>query len=332
MISGFKRFWAWPSELEKNGILGINQRNLGYIFENNPRKLYPCVDDKLMTKRICESHNIPMPETYGVLKSHRDCKNFQTLIGDHKEFVIKPASGAAGRGILVIADRKGEEYTTPSGRTIHWSDLRYHLSTIVSGLFSLAGQEDRVIIEQRIVSHPTMMTMAVEGTPDIRVIIYRGVPAMAMIRLPTSASGGRANLHQGAVAAAVDLATGHTFGGVCSNRAITHHPDTKKEIAGIQIPQWRDLLDAAMRTSDALKIGYVGVDFMIDANVGPIMLEANARPGLAIQLANREGILKRLDFIDSLSEEQRQGDERWKFIEAQNGRQDDSSLRIVAEG
>ena len=94
---------------------------------------------------------------------------------------------------------------------------------------------------------------------------------------PPSRSDGRANLHQGAVAAAIDLSTGRTFGGVCDNRAITHHPDTTQPIAGIQIPLWRDLLDAAMRTSDALGMEYVGVDFMIDEKVGPVVLEANAR-------------------------------------------------------
>ena len=332
MANGFTRFWAWPAELKKSGILGINRRNVDYIFENNSRHRYPHVDNKLLTKEICADKGIPLPETYAILSTHRDCQRFGELIGDHQEFVIKPASGAAGRGILVILKRNEEYYFTPGGRGISWSDLRYHLSTILSGLYSLGGQEDEVIVEQRIVSHPTLMAMAIEGTPDIRVVIYRCMPVMAMLRLPTQLSGGRANLHQGAVAAAIDLATGCTFGGVCQNRWITHHPDTKQPIAGVQIPQWKELLDAAMSTCDALKLGYVGVDFMIDAESGPVMLEANARPGLAIQLANREGILPKLAFIDSLSEAQRTGDRRWEYISQLNGKDDDSSLRVVADG
>ena len=219
---------------------------------------------------------------------------------------------------MVITEREKDIYSTPGGRQITWSELRYHLSTILSGLYSLGGQEDKVIGEQRVVSHPTIMSRAVEGTPDIRVVIYDGMPAMAMIRLPTSRSDGRANLHQGAVAAAIDLSTGRTFGGVCDNRAITHHPDTTQPIAGIQIPLWRDLLDAAMRTSDALGMEYVGVDFMIDEKVGPVVLEANARPGLAIQLANRQGILPRLAYIEALTEDQRSGERRWEHIHRLN--------------
>ena len=312
--NGFRRFWAWPAELRKSGILGINDRNVSYIVENNPRHLYPRVDNKLLTKQICQEHGIPVPETYSVLSKHGQLKRFVSEVGRLSEFVVKPASGAAGRGIVVIASREGDNFITSGGRVITWSDLRYHLSTIISGLYSLGGQQDSAILERRIVSHPAMMDLAVEGTPDIRVIIYRGVPAMAMIRLPTTQSSGRANLHQGAVAAAIDLSTGRTFGGVCANRAITHHPDTKQLIAGIEIPAWRDLLDAAMRLADALEIGYVGVDFVIDAKTGPVVLEANARPGLAIQLAHRQGILPRLKQIDSLTPAQRSGDRRWELI------------------
>ncbi len=326
---GFRRFWAWPDELRFSGILGINDRNVSYIVENNPRRLYPRLDNKLLTKQICQENGIPVPETYGVLSEHSQLRQFCEKVSSLSEFVVKPASGAAGRGIVVIASRSGDSFFTAGGREITASDLRYHLSTIISGLYSLGGQEDSAILEQRIVSHPTIMNLAIEGTPDIRVILYRGIPAMAMIRLPTTQSGGRANLHQGAVAAAIDLANGLTFGGVCENRAITHHPDTKQLIAGIEIPAWREVLDASMRLSDELEMGYVGVDFVIDAKIGPVVLEANARPGLAIQLAHREGIVPRLKFIDSLSPAQRTGDRRWELIPGLAG-EPEMPLRILA--
>ncbi len=325
----FKRSWAWPNELRSSGILGINERNVSYIVENNPRRLYPRVDNKLLTKKICQEHGIPVPETYAVFSEHNHVKRFDDEIDHLTEFVVKPASGAAGRGIVVIAERKENSFITASGREISRSDLRYHLSTVISGLYSFGGQEDSVIIERRIVSHPAMMSLAVEGTPDIRVILYRGVPVMAMIRLPTTQSGGRANLHQGAVAAAIDLSTGITFGGVRENRAISEHPDTKQPIAGIQIPSWREVLDGSMRLSDALGMGYVGVDFVIDVKTGPVVLEANARPGLAIQLAHREGILPRLNFIDTLTDEQRSGERRWELIPGLAG-EPETPLRILA--
>jgi alpha-L-glutamate ligase-like protein len=308
------RLFAWPHQLEEAGVLGINYRNLAFIQESNPRALYPRVDDKTITKGICQANGIPVPETYAVIRRYGDVRRFPRLIGGRSEFVIKPASGAAGRGIVVIAGRKGKDYVTSSGRVISEADLDYHLSTILSGLYSLGGQVDSAIVEQRIIMHPIMERIAVGGTPDVRVILYKNVPVMAMVRLPTTQSEGRANLHQGAAAAAVNLMTGRTFGGVCNNRMITRHPDTGELIAGLEIPGWRELLGAAMKLSDALEMGYIGVDFVIDAKIGAVVLEANARPGLAIQVAHRIGLLPRLKFIESLPREALVGERRWALL------------------
>ncbi|MEX2310001.1 MAG: alpha-L-glutamate ligase-like protein [Pirellulales bacterium] len=309
-----RRLFVWPVELEESGVLGINQRNLAFIQESNPRALYPRVDNKIVTKGICHAHGIPVPETYAVIRRYGDVRRFPKLIGDRTEFVVKPASGAAGRGIIVINRRKSKDYETPGGRVISEGELDYHLSTILSGLYSLGGQVDNAIVEQRIIMHPTMERIAVGGTPDVRVILYRHVPIMAMVRLPTIQSEGRANLHQGAAAAAVHLVTGRTFGGVCNNRMIARHPDTGELIGGLEIHGWRDLLAASMKLSDALEMGYIGVDFVIDAKIGPVVLEANARPGLAIQVAHRMGLLPRLKLIDSMPREALLGNRRWDLL------------------
>lgn len=294
-----KRTWAWPSELHARGLLGLNARNADFISPRNPRAHYPRVDDKCLTKRICEQRGIPVPQTYAVIECQGDIRRFPEMIRDRRDFVIKPASGSEGRGIIVIVDHDGETFVTAGEERLSVADLRYHLSTTLSGLYSLGGQTDSAILEQRIIRHSAFEKVAVRGTPDIRVVLYRSVPVMAMVRLPTAASRGRANLHQGAIAAAVNLATGTTFGGVCKNRVIETHPDTGARIAGLQIPFWDKLLTAATDLADALEMGYIGVDFVLDANVGPVVLEANARPGLAIQIANRIGLRPRLDFVDA---------------------------------
>lgn len=315
MNSSRRRLLALPHQLDESGVLGINHRNLLFIQENNPRALYPRVDDKTVTKAICQSHGIPVPETYCVIRRYGDVKRFLELIGDRSEFVIKPASGAGGRGIMVISKRAGTNFATPGGRDVSWGDLHYHLCTILSGLYSLGGQMDNAIVEQLIIIHRSLVRIAVGGTPDVRVILYRNVPVMAMVRLPTEESGGRANLHQGAIAAAVHLVTGRTFGGVCRNRVISRHPDTNELIAGFEIPHWKELLAAAMRLSEALGLGYLGVDFVVDEKSGPVVLEANARPGLAIQVAHGCGLLPRLALVDSQRPEDRVGDKRWDLIQ-----------------
>jgi alpha-L-glutamate ligase-like protein len=255
-----------------------------------------------------------VPETYALIERHGDVRRLGELIDGREDFVIKPCEGAEGRGIVVIAGHEGDQYVTPGGERFTLVELRYHLATILAGLYSLGGQPDRAIVEQRIMRHPVFEDVAVGGTPDVRIVLYRGVPVMAMVRLPTQASRGRANLHQGAVAAAVHLRTGRTFGGVFMNRAVSTHPDSGNLIAGIEIPGWQELLAAAIHLAEGLEMGYIGVDFVLDATLGPVVLEANARPGLAIQIANRRGLLPRLDLVDAQPVEMLRPDRRMELV------------------
>lgn len=319
MIAALQHLWAAPRQLLARGVLGINCRNNAFVLETNPRSHYPRVDDKLVTKRICEARGIPVPETYASIERQGDIRRFADIVRERPQFVIKPGAGSEGRGIIVIVEHDGETFRTAGDERFTLADLRYHLSTTLSGLYSLAGQHDCAIVEQRIVRHAAFERIAVGGTPDIRVVLYRSVPVMAMVRLPTRASRGRANLHQGAVAAAVHLRTGETFGGVCQNRIVATHPDTGASIAGLRIPFWDKLLSAASTLADALEMGYIGVDFVLDATRGPVVLEANARPGLTIQLANRCGLLPRLRFIERQPAEALTPERRLELVAAVSG-------------
>ena len=294
------RGWAWSWELNRFGVLGINRRNLKYLAEWNPRGKYKLVDDKVLTKRLCEEHRIAVPQTYAVIDRFGDLKRLPEAIRGREQFVVKPASGAGGRGVLVVTESHGRWFVRPNGSRLSFAELRYHVSAMLSGLYSLGGQPDRAIIEELVVPHPVFEGLTVGGTPDIRIVVYRGVPALAMLRLPTKASRGRANLHQGAVAAGIDLDTGRTLGGVCRNRAVAAHPDTGLAVGGLAIPQWEQVLATATAVSEAVGMGYIGVDIMLDQAKGAIVLEANARPGLAVQIANRRGLVRVLRDIDAM--------------------------------
>ena len=69
----------------------------------------------------------------------------------------------------------------------------------------------------------------------------------------------------------------------------------------IEIPGWAGLLELAARSADATGLGFIGADIVIDRDRGPLLLELNARPGLAIQLANRAGLAPRIRAVDALS-------------------------------
>ena len=190
-------WFVWPSELRKAGVLGMNERNLEFIAKENKRALFPLVDDKVLTKAICHQNEIPCPETYGVIQNYGDITHFHDFVTNRGEFVVKPARGSGGRGVLVFKERAGEDYLSFDGTIVTKDELNYHLASILSGLYSLGGQPDKVIIEERIVKHSIFEKVATGGTPDIRIIAYHHSPLMGMLRLPTELSKGRANLHQG---------------------------------------------------------------------------------------------------------------------------------------
>ncbi len=289
--------------LRDAGLLGMNRRNAEYIMRYNHRSAYPLVDDKLLTKRLAEEYSIPTPRLYHVIEYHGDLAGLKDVLADRRNFVVKPARGAGGSGIVLINERTKSGFIKQNGEAISWIDLTYHISDILSGIHSLGGLEDRAFIEALIQPDPVFDAVNYHGVPDIRIIAYRGVPVMGMLRLPTRESDGKANLHRGAVGVGIDISEGTTLAGVHRAGIITHHPDTGHPLTGIPVPHWDVMLSIAARASDMTHLGYLGVDLVIDLERGPMLLEMNARPGLQIQIANQMGLRRRLELIEQASED-----------------------------
>jgi alpha-L-glutamate ligase-like protein len=290
--------WKTYRRLQQRGILSINRRNSDYVLRYNPRRLYPLVDDKLKTKKLAIAAGIAVPSLYGLIETERQIAQFSQLVAPHTDFVIKPAHGAGGDGIIVITGRVFDRYRQINGKLLTQHDITYHLSCLISGAYSLGGHVDYALIERRVIVDPVFASISHEGVPDIRIICLLGYPAMAMVRLPTRLSGGKANLHQGAIGVGIDLATGLTAGGVHHNDLVDYHPDTLNSTLNIQVPYWDDILCIAARCYELTGMGYLGVDIVLDQEHGPLMLELNARPGLNIQIANRMGIVSRYRLIE----------------------------------
>jgi len=286
-------------KLVQAGVLGINRRNADYTLRVNPRHLYPLVDDKLQTKVLAEKFGISTPTLYATFKISRQVRDLATIVREYPDFVVKPAHGSGGSGILVIKDSTADGFQKINGELITPADLSHHILNILSGMYSLGGQPDHAMIEYRVQPDPTFKAISYQGVPDIRIILYLGVPVMAMVRLPTQQSSGKANLHQGAIGAGIDLSTGRTLHAVTGNRSIYAHPDTHNPIADVRIPNWDALLSLASRCNELTGLGYQGADFVLDRARGPLLLELNARPGLNIQIANHAGLIPRLQMIEA---------------------------------
>jgi alpha-L-glutamate ligase-like protein len=271
-------------------LLGLNRRNHDLLARYNPRALFQVVDHKLKTKAALGALGLPVVETLQVYRVQRDIAGFAVHAQRWSDFVIKPAQGAGGEGVVVVTGRQGDDFVTSSGRCLQARDLESHLSDILGGVFSLNQRYDEALVERRLRAHPVLAPLSFQGLPDIRVIVFRGVPLLAMLRLATAASKGRANLHLGGIGVGIDLVSGVTTHVLAGKRWLTAHPDTDMPLGGVRMPHWQDILSIAARCADAVALGYLGVDLAVDAECGPCVLELNARPGLSIQLANRQGL------------------------------------------
>ena len=284
--------------LDGKGVLGINRRNAEYMLPSNPRHCYPLVDDKTLTKQLAEKAGVAVPELYGVIEIQQQVRALPRLLDKYPNFVVKPARGSQGDGIIVVTGRFRNYYHTADDSLIDDHEMCFHVTNILSGVYSLGGQADKALIEYRVNFDPVFEAITYRGVPDVRIIVYRGVPVMAMVRLPTRLSGGKANLHQGAIGTGVDMATGTTLTAVWRNEIVAEHPDTGNPVSGVQIPHWDTLMELSARSYELTGLGYQGIDIVLDRDKGPLILEFNARPGLAIQIANQAGLRTRLEIVE----------------------------------
>jgi alpha-L-glutamate ligase-like protein len=294
------RLWVGPLRLGRDGIMGMNCRNIEFIGKYNDRRLYPLVDDKLRTKLLAHEHGLSTPTLRFVIREQHEIRHVDSRLANLDGFAIKPARGSGGKGIVVVAGRRGDRFIKASGAEIGIEDIRRDLTNILAGLYSLAGSPDIAIIEDLIRLNPRFEGYSHQGIPDIRIIVFKGYPVMAMLRLSTQASDGKANLHQGAIGVGLDIATGNGIHAVQFGRRVHVHPDTGKPLNEITTPDWPLLLTLAARCYEMTGLGYIGADLVLDRDHGPALLELNARPGLAIQIANGCGLLPRLRHIEAL--------------------------------
>lgn len=299
-----------PAELRKYGIMGMNQRNLEFIGRFNDRDKYPLVDDKLKTKHLAQEHGLKVPKLLAVAKRQHEIAGVVKELTKLSRFAIKPAKGSGGKGIWVINGKTETGFLKTSGVEVSQRDLERHLSNILAGLYSLSGVPDVAVIESLIEFDDQFNDLSYQGVPDIRLIVFQGYPVMAMLRCATKASDGKANLHQGAVGIGLDIATGKSIRAMQFGRPIKAHPDTGADLLNIEVPNWHEFLLLSAHCFEMTELGYIGTDLVLDKNQGPLLLELNARPGLAIQIANKQGLTPRLRILQEVASRHRTPAER----------------------
>lgn len=295
---GLKKLYALlnvdRAKLEK--VLGMNRRNLGYVYPSNPRKYFEYANDKLLTKKSLEGRRLRVPKTYLTISFFYELVELEAALRNYSSFVIKPSSGSGGKGIMVLSGYEDDHWISVSGKRYTFEDIKKHIADIIFGVYSFS-MNDTAIIEERIVQNSTISQLSPHGLADIRMINYRGGNVKAMLRIATIASDGRANLHQGGIGASIDLLSGKTLTARIANEDITHHPDTGIALLDVEMPAWQEVLQLCEEVSKAIPLDYLGIDIALSES-GPVILEVNARPGIEIQNVAGEGLREKLSEID----------------------------------
>ncbi|HUC95223.1 MAG TPA: sugar-transfer associated ATP-grasp domain-containing protein [Candidatus Saccharimonadales bacterium] len=283
-----------------SSILGLNARTQLFAYRYNTKRGKNIADSKIQTAKILKKANVSHPKIYKKFTDPRDVFEFDWASLPDK-FALKPSRGMGGEGIIVVKKRlKDGGWLTTQKERVAADDLRLHVLDTLEGAFSMGNVPDVAFIQEYVGRAKAFRRWAYRGTPDIRIIVFNKVPVMAMLRLPTKESGGRANLHQGALGVGVDIATGITTKAIWHGEQVVFKPGTERKLRGIKIPGWTMVLETAVKAQIASGLGYVGVDIVVHPEKGPMVLELNAQPGLQIQLANMEGLKKRLERVEDL--------------------------------
>lgn len=267
------------------------------VSRYNPKEVLETLD-KIEEKKRLDEAGVPIPDTFLILEDLIDLERFEKWLSERKEgFVIKPSRGHGGSGVLVVLKRVASRFILTSGRGVEKHQLERHARKIIEGHYT-KGTPDRVIIEQKLTLSRKLRELMTPGLADIRVVALKGFPLMAMTRLPTRRSGGKANIHQGAIGAGISISDGAIGSATYLRKNVKLHPVSGRALIGFRFNMWDEILETASAAADAMDMGFVGVDLAVDDRKGVVVLEVNKRPGLEIQNANRSGLKRRIRYVE----------------------------------
>ncbi|MFH1544308.1 MAG: sugar-transfer associated ATP-grasp domain-containing protein [Patescibacteria group bacterium] len=282
-------------------VLGINERNLRYIRPYNRRKAKRIADNKLLTKIILTKNEIPVPQLIASIGNYAELESFDWNMLP-SSFVIKPVTGLEGGGIEIFYNRDKQGNWIKADRTrVSLEQIKTLARSILDGKFSLHNSPDKVFFEERVKMPKIFKYYAYKGAPDIRIVVFNNIPIMSYVRLPTKQSNGKGNLALGAIGAAIDISTGITTNAIIGkSQPVEFIPGTNLRLSGLKIPYWNRILRYAIEAQKATGLGFAAIDFLMDREKGPMIVELNARPGLSIQLSNKDGLKWRLEKAQGL--------------------------------
>ena len=277
-------------DLEMNGWT----KRAGQTSPGCPRHAW--ADDKTLVKARLREHDLPVPPTHAVASSVEDIGAAWETVRSLDRFVVKPTRGRGGRGILALQralDRGDEYWRTPSGRRMTPTQIQRYMADLVSE----GAVSGSVIMEYQVMADAAFHQIYPRSLSALRVVMHDGTPVGAIARIPTDASDRGVNLDLGVLEADINLRSGVMAAAYDGDGYLAEHPDTYASIEGVKIKNWDTILDICTRTADVVPLTDFGVDLVIDADKGPMIMEIDVPPGLDIENVTQQGLRRILDDV-----------------------------------
>ena len=258
-------------------------------LSKRPNRAYSLVlDDKLafwLTMRHLTPHLAPLSGILWQRRFHplegggRTCSVDELVTGATESRVFKPVRGTLGRGIFILDP-------VPDGLRVNGKpgSAAEVLPSLHAGSYVVAPRIEQAGYSRAIfpaaVNSIRVVTLIDPDTslPFIPFAVHRfGVNRTA----PLDAFG------TGGIVAAVDVATGQLGPAISAapgrGRTVSDtHPDTGVQIAGVQVPRWREICDHLLTLAARVAfLPYVGWDVIVTDN-DFLINEGNSRPSLRL--------------------------------------------------
>lgn len=291
-----------------DSFLSEHQKNRLYRAANGEHRYL--VDDKLSQHWMLSDYPENRPTAYGLLRDERihsvaDCtfdgasepidEWLPAKLQHESPLVLKHLRGKGGKEVLVAGFDESDGYQL-DGRQLS-----------KSGLCQAVRSVDDYLVTEFIDQHQYADDLYPDASNTIRLITVWDdlseqlcIPA-GIHRIGTDRSSPLDNFSAGGLSVGLDLETG-TLGKAVqypydgSITWHTHHPDTGAQIEGVEIPQFREVVDLVERIArENTNIPILGWDILLDESGVPVILEANT--GTSIDLMQvHQPLLEIADF------------------------------------
>ena len=235
--------------------------------------------DKARFADTCREHRLPVIPTIAEIEQGR------VIWGQGgvdqglpaADLITKPRDGMWGEGVCRWS-WESCAYVNPRGERLSSDSLLDRLSE--------ESRNSPMMVQPRMQNAEPLSSLVDGGLCTVRIVTSRSCdgapePQVATLKMPTG-SKVVDNFANDGIAAPVEIESGNVGPAVSKSveamirrESFTHHPDTRRPIAGLRLPAWRQTLDLCLEAHRRFpEFQSIGWDVAIAID-GPVLVEGN---------------------------------------------------------